>query len=69
MQIVEAFPSMLKVFRLLRVFILWLATLVVHALKPQKAPLLQGLESDLVCSMTESFSWPCIKNMTSITTG
>ena len=48
MQIVRAFPSMLKVFRLLLVFIHWPATLAVHALKPLKAPFPKGVRSVLV---------------------
>ena len=62
----------LKEFLLQLVFILWLEIhvhLIVPILKPLKALLLKGLGSNLVFSMTESFSLPCIKNGISITTG
>ena len=52
--------------------ILWLELyvhLIVLQLKPLKAPLLNGLGSDLVYSMTESFLWPYIRNRIDTITG
>ena len=69
MLITKASLSPLKESRQSLVFILWLAIhayLIVLKLKPLKALSLKGLRSDLVFSMTESFSSPYIKNMISI---
>ena len=72
MLITKASHNPLKESRPSLVFILWqaiLSYLTVLKLKPLKALLLKGLGSDLVFSMTESFSLPCVRNRISITTG
>ena len=71
MLITKASPSLLKEFQQFLVFIPLLATHVPLALKltPLIAPLLNGLGSVLVHSMTESFLTPYIRSETSIMTG
>ena len=71
MSIDKAFSNQLREFLLQLVFIPWLAIHVPLApkLKPLQVPLPKGLRSDLMFSMTESFSSLYIINMRSIMTG